>query len=142
MIECVLSVLDNQFAYSLALENLKQFAREDSEIRAKTNIVITTYSDQDSEDDVIMDLIVPRRQIYGFSCYSWNYQATVSIARTLKAIHPSALLVAGGPEVSFLEECEERSLPFDLVVGGEGEVPFRNLLRLVIDRPQLLDDHA
>lgn len=65
--------------------------------------------------------------VFGFSCYTWNVAEFVAIARRVKAMFPSALVVAGGPHVQragdFLGDDG-----FDVIALGEGEETFTELL--------------
>lgn len=74
--------------------------------------------------------------VLGLSCYVWNFRKQMKIARLAKERYPGLLVVAGGPHVpndadvpndagGFLE----RHPYLDLLVHGEGEITFRNLLR-------------
>ena len=68
-------------------------------------------------------------QIVGLSVSSWNFKASLEIARLHKELHPEALIVLGGPHIAsdptrLFQEC-----PWvDLVVHGEGELPFQRIL--------------
>lgn len=60
--------------------------------------------------------------LYGFSCYIWNIEQMLELARSLKALRPRCRILLGGPEASFATERFE-ALPFiDHVISGEGEV--------------------
>jgi hypothetical protein len=65
--------------------------------------------------------------VLGLSCYTWNIAEFLEIARTVKAAVPEALVVAGGPHVQRAEDFLG-SEPIDVVVLGEGEVTFTELL--------------
>lgn len=80
-------------------------------------------------EEILAALYEERPDFIGFSCYLWNIEYVVSIARDLKKICPGLRIVAGGPEVScrpeaFLKDNDS----FDLVMTGEGEATFRKLL--------------
>ena len=69
----------------------------------------------------------------GFSCYMWNMEYNKALAEKIKARFPSCTILFGGPQIaedtSVLEEC-----PFvDVLIHGEGEVPFLSLLRALRD---------
>ena len=70
--------------------------------------------------------------VLAFSCYSWNEAYTHQVARLAKARHPDCLVVLGGPNVPRrTERVVEfmRSRPYvDVLVMGEGEITFRELL--------------
>ncbi len=68
----------------------------------------------------------------GFSCYIWNIEQTKHLARLLKKAYPSLPILLGGPEVSYHPEVILESCDFvDFVLGGEGEVPFAQLVTLL-----------
>lgn len=70
-------------------------------------------------------------ELVGFSLYTWNERYSLAVARRLKAVSPSTLVVVGGPSVprdeaalgSFLGEHA-----VDLAVLGEGELVFAEIV--------------
>ena len=76
---------------------------------------------RDRTESVLAALIGASASLYSFSCYIWNVDALLSLARDLKALRPEAKIVFGGPEASFATE-RFTDLPFiDHVITGEGE---------------------
>ncbi len=71
------------------------------------------------------------RPIIGFSFYTWNAAEFLAIARDIKQACPEALLVAGGPHVQQAEDYLFDE-PLDLIVLGEGETTFQE----IIDNPE------
>lgn len=68
--------------------------------------------------------------IVAFSVLGWNYRQFGSVAETLRAAYPEVLIVFGGNHVSGQAERVFRQLPcVDVVVNGEGELTFRELVR-------------
>ena len=65
--------------------------------------------------------------IVGFSFYTWNAAEFLQIAQELKQACPEILLVAGGPHVQQAEDYLFDE-PLDLIVLGEGEATFQELL--------------
>jgi radical SAM superfamily enzyme YgiQ (UPF0313 family) len=65
--------------------------------------------------------------VFGFSCYTWNVAEFLELVASLKALLPGALAVAGGPHVQQARDFLG-SDPFDLIVLGEGEETFQELL--------------
>ena len=66
--------------------------------------------------------------LVGFSCYSWNTEYNKALAQAIKKRFPDCYILFGGhnapPGGAMLEE-----LPYvDLLIHGEGEIPFRALL--------------
>ncbi|HTL37126.1 MAG TPA: cobalamin-dependent protein, partial [Kofleriaceae bacterium] len=63
------------------------------------------------------------------SCYVWNFQHTIALCRAVKEAHPECIIVAGGPDVPERPQGYfERHPYFDVLVHGEGEIPFTQLL--------------
>jgi len=67
------------------------------------------------------------RPIIGFSFYTWNAAEFLELIRVLKADLPEALCVAGGPHVQQAQDYLDDD-PIDLVILGEGEATFTQLL--------------
>ncbi|MDY7092780.1 MAG: cobalamin-dependent protein [Acidobacteriota bacterium] len=69
------------------------------------------------------------------SCYVWNFRKQMKIARLVKQRHPDVLVVAGGPHVpNRVGDFLELHPYVDLLIHGEGEIPFRQLLRENLER--------
>lgn len=68
-----------------------------------------------------------RPAIAGFSVYTWNAAEFLDLCRSLKQACPELLIVAGGPHVQQAEDYLGID-PIDIVVLGEGEASFQELL--------------
>ena len=80
---------------------------------------------------VLARLYEKAAQVYGFSCYIWNLEPTLALARDLKALRPDCRILLGGPEASFGTE-RITALPFvDCVICGEGEEAVVQAARLL-----------
>jgi radical SAM superfamily enzyme YgiQ (UPF0313 family) len=72
---------------------------------------------------------VGRVDVFGISCYVWNWRLSMAVAEKVREENPDCLIVVGGPHVpdrlgSFFEE-----YPFlDIAVHGEGELTFKDIL--------------
>ena len=76
--------------------------------------------------DVAGKIYERKAKVVAFSCYIWNIDLVARIGELLKKVMPDAVIVLGGPEVSF---CEEDEFPFaDYVIRRAGEEAFYNLL--------------
>lgn len=73
---------------------------------------------------------VPYADIVLLSCYVWNIERNVQIARDAKKINPNVIVVAGGPQIPLGTDPFEEYPEFDYVCTTEIE----NVL------PQMLDD--
>lgn len=63
----------------------------------------------------------------GFSFYTWNAAEFLDLARSLKALLPEVLIVAGGPHVQQAEDYLGID-PIDLIFLGEAEISFQEVL--------------
>ncbi len=76
--------------------------------------------------------------VVGFACYVWNMRASMRVAATVKQTHPNALIVVGGYSIPKAPDRIRRFLdehPFiDVLVHGEGEFTFADLMRAVLAR--------
>lgn len=67
--------------------------------------------------------------VLGLSCYTWNWELNREIAKVVKEVNPSCLVVAGGPEPDIKStDFFSRNPMIDLVVFGDGEISFRKIL--------------
>lgn len=72
---------------------------------------------------------IEKPAILGLSCYVWNFNKSMKIARLLKQIYPDVLVVAGGPQIPDRVNNFFEIHPYiDLMVHGEGEVTFQKIL--------------
>ncbi len=68
------------------------------------------------------------------SCYVWNWEITVYLAREVKKINPNCFVVFGGPQVPNHSEGFFEKYPFvDIIVHGEGEYILKNILEAYLD---------
>jgi len=125
--------------FSLALGYLKSYAEKEKFILQNTEIVIVDF-DAEIHDvrQVVYYLSQSKPDIIGFSCFCWSINKVLETARVVKMLFPHIKIVLGGPEVGpvatkYLEE----NRFIDVVVKGEGEVTFAELLKYYIGRGRL-----
>ena len=75
-------------------------------------------------DAALMRGAVP---VVGLSFYTWNAAEFLELARAVRRACPGVLIVAGGPHVQQAESYLGTD-PIDVIVLGEGEVTFQELL--------------
>ncbi len=79
-------------------------------------------------EDTYCDIKTYSPDLLACSCYIWNIEKTLSIAKEYKQSNPSATIVLGGPEVSYRGEEILKKYPFvDCIISGEGELPISML---------------
>jgi len=77
----------------------------------------------------------------GFSCYIWNIEKTLKVARIIKRSTPSVKIILGGPEVSDEAGDIIRQEPcIDIIVRGEGEKTFAELAGILLFKKGIIDD--
>jgi putative methyltransferase len=63
------------------------------------------------------------------SCYVWNHNQQLEIARKVKENYPQCIVVCGGPHIPRISDNYFSKYPFvDILVHDEGEIPVKNLL--------------
>jgi radical SAM superfamily enzyme YgiQ (UPF0313 family) len=71
--------------------------------------------------------------LVGFTCYLWNIERTLWIARELKRRRPEVRIVLGGPEITADNAWVLETADYDYAVVGEGEQTFAQLLLGLIE---------
>lgn len=73
-------------------------------------------------------------QVFAFSTYIWNKNYNYALAKRLKESNPNCIIIFGGPELPITKPDIFERYPFiDIVVKGEGEITFKNLLENLSD---------
>src|SRR5438270_1883328 len=73
--------------------------------------------------------------LVGFTCYVWNIERTLWIARELKCLRPETRIVLGGPEITADNAWVLETADYDFAAIGEGEQTFAQLLLALVDEP-------
>ena len=102
-------------AYAFQYENIKKAYRLCDFIFIKKPI-----------DDIISQMSEP--DVAGFSCYMWNVEYNLEFAKKIKAKWPDCITVFGGPQIPDSTEYLEEYDFIDVLIHGEGEIPFYSIL--------------
>jgi tRNA A37 methylthiotransferase MiaB len=115
----------------LACGYLKATADADDRIRAEADLRVFNFDGADTTLSVLKALLeagVP--DVVGLSIFGWNYAMFGEVAQTLRQVNPDVLIVFGGTHVTDQAKRVFGMYPaVDVVVNGEGEFTFRELLR-------------
>lgn len=95
----------------------------------EVSLIERTLKDRTSH--VLEDLWKEKADVYSFSCYIWNIEQTLSLARALHGLLPTARIVVGGPEVSYATERFDGETCISHIVCGEGEEALPMLCRAI-----------
>ncbi len=107
--------------YALAA-GVKQYAKGVHEVK------ILDLTVNEPWETLLSAVTEEQADLYGFCCYIWNISLIARLLPHLRAAHPTASILLGGPEVSYRVESTFRDLPeVDLVLSGEGERPIAHL---------------
>jgi len=116
--------------YALALHYLEQYSLADSELSRVVRFSVLQADVDVSSKWMVARILASRPDLVGFSCNIWNVRRSLKIARLLKRINPRLVVAIGG------QEATRSSIPYlaentclDLLVDGEGEEVFRQVLR-------------
>ncbi len=81
--------------------------------------------------------------VVGLPCYVWNTEASLELARAIRTRHPNCLIVVGGASIPKRDASIRTFLtdnPYiDVLVRGDGEVIFAEILEALIDKRNLVD---
>lgn len=128
MMRVLLTTLNAKYAHAnLAIRSLAGYAQSPD-----WEIDLAEYTINDPILTVLGDICRRDPEVIGFSCYIWNISLTRELVRLIKQVCPAALIILGGPEVSY--EAEQLLIDnpaVDVVVRGEGEETFCDLLTAV-----------
>ncbi len=121
----LLVTLNSKFTHtSLALRCLRQTAAGDTEMLECTV--------NQPKDEILRQILSHSADVYAFSVYIFNVALTRQILSDLRAVRPHALILCGGPEVSY--DCEgflRQNPAVDGILRGEGEETFRELTEIL-----------
>lgn len=92
-------------------------------------VVLIEQTLRDRTAHVLERLYRENADVYGFSCYIWNIEEMLRLARDLHALMPQIKIVFGGPEASHATERFDGCDFIDHIVCGEGEECFTDLCR-------------
>lgn len=124
---------------NLAIFSLKAYA--DRKKIPGAEIILKEYTINNYVEDILQDLYEEKADVVIFSCYIWNISFVRELAAELKKVSPDMKIWAGGPEVSYAANKFLMENPaFDLIMQGEGEKVFSELIRLTVEEKCRIKD--
>jgi hypothetical protein len=82
---------------------------------------------------LVEELVARDPWLVGFTCYLWNVERTLWVARELKRRRPGTKILLGGPEITADNAWVLGSPDYDFAAIGEGEQTFASLLLGLLD---------
>lgn len=127
----VLAALNAKYVHSnLAVYNLQAYAKKQLHIANAPDIVVREYTINHNLDSILQAIYMEKAAVVAFSCYIWNIQEILSIAKELSKISPATRIWLGGPEVSYdSRKLLEEHLFIEGIMRGEGEQTFAKLVQ-------------
>lgn len=118
----------------LAAGYLKSVVDADECVDGEADVTIHNFRGGLSLNAMARQLLSGRLpDVLAFSVLGWNYRSFACLAQTYKQLRPDGLVVFGGNHVAHQAERLSREAPWvDVVVNGEGELTFRDLVREVV----------
>ena len=101
--------------------------------KSQHNVSVYESTINNRIEDITEDIFRLNADVVGFSCYIWNIEYVKRISEFLKQINPQIKIFYGGPEASFDAENLIEKPYVDLIIKGEGEKSFINLLESNFD---------
>ncbi|MEU8901141.1 KedN5 family methylcobalamin-dependent radical SAM C-methyltransferase [Nocardia sp. NPDC048505] len=118
----------------LAIGYLKAVLDSDKELADEVDVTLHNLPGDARMTDMVRELFAgPIPDMMGFSVFGWNYQQFAALAETFKQLNPRGIVVFGGNHVAYQGERVFRMFPqVDIVVNGEGEITFREIVARVL----------
>jgi hypothetical protein len=115
----------------LALGYVRAFAEQDERIRDAVAFRIFNYRGADQPVRMVPEVLIEQPpDILACSVFGWNFRNFGQLAATFRQIRPQGWTIFGGTHVALQAERVFRLYPeVDVVVNGEGEISFANVLR-------------
>ena len=83
-------------------------------------------------DTMLQGIDLKSIDILGLSCYDWNWNLNLKIAKQVKKVNPTCLVVAGGPHPDWKDDkLLEKHTQLDAIVYNDGERPFAEIIKAV-----------
>ncbi|MEY8042331.1 KedN5 family methylcobalamin-dependent radical SAM C-methyltransferase [Saccharopolyspora cebuensis] len=143
---CVFSVsIVQQSAWDIPMDSvplaagyLKAVIEQDGELATQVDVAICNFRGGMTLPEMGRRLFttgVP--DVLAFSVVGWNYRNFTCLAETYKQLRPDGLVIFGGNHVSYQAQKVFREAPsVDVVINGEGERTFRELVSAVLAAPK------
>ncbi len=118
----------------LAISYLKAIANQ---MGLEAEILPTHIMNYGSDQSIIRSIIDFKPDIIGMSCYMWNLERNLFIAREIKKHLPQATIILGGPEITPENGFLLNHSDFDIGVVGEGEWIWNVILQSYPEIPKI-----
>ncbi|MDF2571871.1 MAG: B12-binding domain/radical domain protein [Sporomusa sp.] len=121
----LLSTLNAKYIHSsLAMRYLASYCQDSG-----CSVTVREYTVNNGLLEILSDIYTCQADVIGLACYIWNIEASLELARLIKKVQPKAVVILGGPEVSYQpEDLLSAQEEVDYIILGEGEQTLKMLL--------------
>lgn len=130
------TLLGNSIYYPYAVGVLSSYALQFEDISSKYELAGIIFK-EDSAAEVMSAINDPA--IVGFSNYFWNYEYNLQQAENIKEKYPECKIIFGGHQVARDSDFLQKYSFIDILIFGEGEIPFTRILR-ALDKNESLEN--
>ncbi len=130
------TLLGNSIYYPYAVGVLSSYALQFEDISSKYELAGIIFK-EDSAAEVMSAINDPA--IVGFSNYFWNYEYNLEQAENIKEKYPECKIIFGGHQVARDSDFLQKYSFIDILIFGEGEIPFTRILR-ALDKNESLEN--
>ena len=126
----LLATLNSKYVHTnLALKYLEVCLKKHAQ---RCEIVQKEYTINDNLLSILASVYEIKAEVYAFSSYIWNIEQTLQICENIKKLKPEAVIILGGPEVSYdPQEVMEKNTFIDFIISGEGEEALPKLINML-----------
>lgn len=122
---------------NLAVYSIREYARQMLTERTDIEIEIVEYTINQRIETILSDLYEKHADVLACSCYIWNIQYVKDILLLIKKLLPNIQLWLGGPEVSYQSETLLSDYQADVIMVGEGEETFLELIKAYLNQSSI-----
>lgn len=128
--------INAKFIHSnLAIRYLKKYCSN-----YEDNIEIVEYTINNHYDFILQEIYKKKPDVLSISCYIWNIEIVKTLVNDYKKVSPNTTIILGGPEVSYdTIDIMDEFKDIDVVIVGEGEETFNELMKYYVDKEGSLD---
>lgn len=120
------TLLGNSVYFPYAVGVLASYALQFDDIKESYDLAGIFFK-EDTDNDVFNCIKDPF--VVGFSNYFWNYKYNLDIAEKIKKRYPECVIIFGGHHIPRNTEWLKKYPFIDILIFGEGELPFTRILR-------------
>lgn len=127
--------LNSKYIHSnLAIHSISKYVKRYSENfdAHQDELIIKEYTINQSQDDVLREIIEIGADVIVCSAYIWNIESLIILFSNYRKLNHNSYIIFGGPEVSYDAKSKLEKYSFmDMVVMGEGERTVANVLNQI-----------